>query len=187
MKTLIVALLIVSLHIGAGCRPAPNGMPPKLASQIGNNVWSPPEKRLVRATVYQKGREASDPDSRKGKSDGKLGLRYATAKMAGTLAVPRWLPRGSMVKIHTEQGVYAYIAADAGRDVESREAARESGTTQEQTAAAVLDFCAPEQLWPDFINVDIYYYAGKVPFDKLSVENQKALFTYAMEYVRKRE
>ena len=66
-------------------------------------------------------------------------------------------------------------------------AAKESGKTEEQKAAAVLDFCAPEQLWPDFIIVEIYYYAGKVPFNELALEDQKALFAYAMEYVSKRE
>ena len=31
----------------------------------------------------------------------------------------------------------------------------------------MLDFCAEKQLWPDFIIVEIYYYAGKVPFSSL--------------------
>ncbi len=187
MNPIRLVLLIAFLTPGLACKRVPEGMPPQLAAQIGNKPWSAPEKRLVRATIYQKGSMASDPDSRKGRSDGKLALRYAAKKEAGTLAVPDWLPRGSMVKIHTEYGVFAYIAADEGRDVESREAAKESGKTHEQKDAPVLDFCASEQLWPDFVNVDIYYYAGKVPFDKLSVEDQKRLFAYAMEYVRKRE
>jgi hypothetical protein len=101
--------------------------------------------------------------------------------------VPHWLARGSMVKIHTEKGVFSYIAADEGTNVEKREAARESGKTEEQKAAPVLDFCASEQLWPDFVIIEIYYYAGKVPFSDLSLECQKALFSYAMEYVTKRE
>ncbi|MGZ5020591.1 MAG: hypothetical protein ACXWAV_09190, partial [Chthoniobacterales bacterium] len=100
---------------------------------------------------------------------------------------PHWLPRGSMVKIQTQQGVYAYIASDNGGDVDNRKAAQSSGKTIEQRGATVLDFCAPKQLWPDFIIVEIYYYAGKVPFDKLSLEDQKTLFAYAMEYVTKRE
>ena len=51
----------------------------------------------------------------------------------------------------------------------------------------MLDFCAAEQLWPDFVIVEIYYYAGKVPFNELSIEEQRTLFAYAMEYVTKRE
>ena len=159
----------------------------KLTAKLGHTFWSPPEKRLVRATTYKKGKEGSGSDSKQSKSDDKIGLRYATAKEAGTLAVPKWLPRGSMVKIHTEQGAYCYIAADEGSAVESREAAKDSGKTEEQKAAPVLDFCAGEQLWPDFIIVEIYYYAGKVPFGELAREDQTALFAYAMEYVSKRE
>jgi hypothetical protein len=134
-----------------------------------------------------KKKKADDGDSAKGKSDEKIGLRYATEKEAGTLAVPQWLPRGSMVKIHTEHGVLAYIAADEGPSVEARHAAKESGKTEEQMAASVLDFCAAEQLWPDFVIVEIYYYAGKVPFNELSIDEQRTLFAYAMEYVTKRE
>jgi hypothetical protein len=152
----------------------------RLAARIGDKFWSPPEKRLVRATIYKKG--ADD-----GKSDEGIRLRYATDKEAGTLAVPDWLPRGSMVKIHTEQGVLAYIAADEGPRVEARHAAKESGETKEQRAASVLDFCAAEQLWPDFVIVEIYYYAGKVPFSELSIDEKKTLFAYAMEYVTKQE
>ena len=187
MNLLRLLLLIALLTPGWACKRAPEGMPPELAAKLGGRSWSTPEKRLVRATIYQKGSRASDPDSRMGRSDGKLALRYATKNEAGTLAVPDWMPRGSMVKIHTEHGVFAYIAADEGTDVESRKASRESGKTNEQEDAPVLDFCASEQLWPDFVNVDIYYYAGKVPFDKLSAKEQKKLFAYAMEYVRKRE
>jgi len=159
----------------------------KLVAHIGSAFWSAPEKRLVRATTYKKGKTGSDSDSKNSKGNEKIGLRYATAKEAGTLSVPDWLPRGSMVKIYTEHGVYAYIAADEGRNVDRREAAKESGKTEEQKAASVLDFCAEKQLWPDFIIVEIYYYAGKVPFNELSLEEQKALFAYAMEYVSKRE
>ena len=158
-----------------------------LAARIGDKFWSAPEKRLVRATIYKKDKGAADGDSAKGKSDEKIGLRYATEKEAGTLAVPQWLPRGSMVKIHTEHGVLAYIAADEGGAVEARHAAKESGETQEQKAAPVLDFCAAEQLWPDFAIVEIYYYAGKVPFNELSIDEQRTLFAYAMEYIKKRE
>ena len=152
----------------------------KLTARIGDKFWLPPEKRLVRATIYPKGANG-------GKSDEQIRLRYATKEEAGTLAVPDWLPRGSMVKIHTEQGVLAYIAADEGPRVEARHAAKESGKTEEQKAAPVLDFCAAKQLWPDFVIVEIYYYAGKVPFSELSVDEKKTLFAYAMEYVTKRE
>ena len=58
----------------------------------------------MRATIYPKGADSGQA------SDEKIRLRYATDKEAGTLAVPDWLPRGSMVKIHTEEGVLAYIA-----------------------------------------------------------------------------
>jgi hypothetical protein len=159
----------------------------KLTARIGDKFWSPPEKMLVRATIYKKEKDAHDGDSASGKSDEKIGLRYATEKEAGTLAAPQWLPRGSMVKIHTEHGVLAYIAADEGRGVEARTAAKESGKTGEQRTAAVLDFCAAERLWPDFVIVEIYYYAGKVPFNELSIDEQRTLFAYAMEYVTKRE
>lgn len=159
----------------------------KLTARIGDKFWSAPEKRLVRATIYKKGKGADDGDSAKGKSDEKIGLRYATEKEAGTLAVPQWLPCGSMVKIHTEHGVLAYIAADEGRRVETRHASKRSGETKEQKAAPVLDFCAAEQLWPDFVIVEIYYYAGKVPFNELSIDEQRTLFAYAMEYVTTQE
>jgi hypothetical protein len=191
MPTLVKALLpvIVSTILGARVAFADVGNEAlgKLTAKIGDTFWSPPEKRLVRATIYKKGKGASDSHSAKGKSDEKIGLRYATAKEAGTLAVPDWLVRGSMIKIHTEHGVFSYIAADEGTDVEAREAAKESGKTEEQKAAPVLDFCAAERLWPDFVIVEIYYYAGKVPFSDLSLEEQKTLFAYAMEYVSKRE
>lgn len=187
MKTLaliILAVLLCSeLTIAAPDKEALS----KLTAQLGDTFWSPPEKRLVRATIYKKGKGASDSNSEKGKSDEKIGLRYATAKEAGTLSVPQWLPRGSMVKIHTERGVLSYIAADEGTDVETREATKDSGKTNEQKAAPVLDFCAEEQLWPGFVIVEIYYYAGKVAFKDLSLEDQKTLFAYAMEYVTKRE
>lgn len=160
---------------------------PILAARIGSTFWSPPEKRLVRATFYKKGEDAADFHSAQGKSDEKCGLHYATALHAGTLAVPQWLPRGSMVKIHTEEGVRAYIAADEGRAVDDRRAAQESGRTREQKAAPVIDLCAAKQTWPDFIIVEIYYYAGRIPFTDLSMEEQKTLFEYAMEYVIKRE
>jgi hypothetical protein len=182
-------ILILSTLLGAGgiSAEANNEAIGKLAAKIGDTFWSGPDKRLVRATTYPKGKVGSGSDSQKSKCDEKIGLRYVTAKEAGTLAVPDWLPRGSMVKIQTEQGVYAYIAADEGSDVESRKASKESGKTREQKNAPVLDFCAPEQLWPDFIIVEIYYYAGKVPFNELSLEEQKTLFAYAMEYVSTRE
>ena len=159
----------------------------KLTARIGDKFWSPPEKRLVRVTIYKKGKGADDGDSATGKHDEKIGLRYATEKEAGMLAVPQWLPRGSMVKIDTEHGVLAYIAADEGHGVEARHAAKESGKTGEQKAASVVDFCAAEQLWPDFVIVEIYYYAGKVPFNELSIDEQRTLFAYAMEYVTARE
>jgi hypothetical protein len=187
VKTLALTLLVAI--IGPGCLfadVAPEALK-ELTSRIGEKFWSTPEKRLVRATIYKMGKGADDPDSAKGRSGERIGLRHATPKEAGTLAVPEWLPRGSLVKIHTERGVLSYIAADEGRSVESREAAKTSGKTAEQKAAPVLDFCAAEQLWPDFIIVEIYYYAGKIPFSDLSVDEQKTLFAYAMEYVSKRE
>jgi hypothetical protein len=187
MKTLFLLILSILLSAGAISSELDKEALSRLTAKIGHTFWSKPEKRLVRATTYKKGKEASDSHSKQSKSDEKIGLRYATAKEAGTLAVPHWLPRGSMVKIQTQQGVYAYIAADEGIGVESRKSAKESGKTREQKAASVLDFCAPKQLWPDFIIVEIYYYAGKVPFDKLTFEDQKALFADAMEYVSKRE
>ncbi len=129
----------------------------RLTEKIGHTFWSAPDKRLVRATVYKKGSDGAGVDAPQNKSNEKISLRYASAKEAGTLAVPDWLPRGSMVKIHTEQGAFCYIAADEGSGVESRKAAKESGKTKEQRAAPVLDFCAEKQLWPDFIIVEIYY------------------------------
>jgi len=42
-------------------------------------------------------------------------------------------------------------------------------------------------LWPDFIIVDIYYYAGKIAFKELPLEDQITLFAYAMQYISKRE
>lgn len=185
----ILMIVVLSDHISATgmCADADKQELGKLVAQIGRTFWSPPDKRLVRATTYKRGEDAPDSNSRHGKTDESIGLRYATLKEAGTLAVPQWLPRGSMVKIQTQEGVYACIAADKGRNVEHRLAARASGETEEQKAAPVLDFCAEKQLWPDFVIVEIYYYAGKVPFDELSPEEQKALFAYAMEYVRKQE
>jgi hypothetical protein len=187
MKTMFFLILSALLSARAVSAEADKDALRKLTVKLGHTFWSAPDKRLVRATTYQKRKEAVGSDSRQGKSNEKIGLRYATAKEAGTLAVPEWLPRGSMVKIHTEQGAFCYIAADEGSGVESRKAAKASGKTKEQRAAPVLDFCAGEQLWPDFIIVEIYYYAGKIPFNKLTLEDQKALFAYAMEYISKRE
>jgi hypothetical protein len=181
MKTLFVLILSAILSAAVFSSEAKNEALARLASKIGDKFWSGPDKRLVRATTYKKGTEGADYDSQAGKSNEKIGLRYATANEAGTLSVPDWLPRGSMVKIQTEHGVYAYIAADEGTGVESREASKESGKTDEQKNAPVLDFCALEQLWPDFIIVEIYYYAGKVDFTKLTIEEQKVLFACAME------
>ena len=186
MKTLFLIVLYSLLSAVSPAEVAKEALG-KLTARVGDKFWSPPEKRLVRATIYKKGRNASDPQSEKGKGGEKIGLRYATAKEAGTLAVPHWLPRGSMVKIHTQHGVLSYIAADEGGAVERREAAKESGKTEEQKAAPVLDFCATGRLWPDYVIVEIYYYAGKVSFSELDFENQKTLFAYAMEYVTKRE
>jgi hypothetical protein len=187
MKTLFFLGLSALLSVGVIAGEIDKEALGKLTAKIGDTFWSAPKKVLVRATTYKKGKEGSGSDSKNSRSDERIGLRYATAKEAGTLAVPQWLPRGSMVKIYTEQGVYAYIAADEGVAVESRKAAKESGKTEEQKAAPVLDFCAADQLWPDFTIVEIYYYAGKVAFNELTLEDQKALFTYAMEYVSKRE
>lgn len=187
MKTVLFLLLSAFLSVGGISAQVDKEALSKLTAKLGHTFWSAPEKRLVRATTYKKGKDAVGADSQQSKSDEKIGLRYATAKEAGTLAVPDWLPRGSMVKIHTEEGAFCYIAADEGSAVESRAAAKESGKTKEQRAAPVLDFCAGEQLWPDFIIVEIYYYAGKIPFNELTLDDQKALFAYAMEYISKRE
>ena len=187
MKTSFFFILCTFLSAGAISAEVGKEALDKLTSRIGHTFWSAPEKRLVRATTYKKGKGGADSDTGKSQGNEKIGLRYATAKEAGTLAVPDWLSRGSMVKIHTAQGVFCYIAADEGSGVESRKSAKESGKTKEQRAAPVLDFCAGEQLWPDFIIVEIYYYACKVPFGELALEDQKALFAYAMEYVSKRE
>lgn len=187
MKAALLFIVSTLLSAGGFAAEADKEGLAKLTAKLGHTFWSAPDKRLVRATTYKKGKDAVGSDSQQSKSDEKIGLRYATAKEAGTLAVPDWLPRGSMVKIFTEQGVFCYIAADEGSAVESRAAAKESGKTREQKAAPVLDFCAGEQLWPDFVIVEIYYYAGKVPFSELTLEDQKALFAYAMEYVSKRE
>ena len=110
----------------------------KLTARIGDKFWSAPRRGWCGPRSTRKG--AGDGDSVKGKSDGKIGLRYASEKEAGTLAVPQWLPRGSMVKIHTERGVLAYIAADEGGGVEARRAAKELGKTEEQEAASVWTF-----------------------------------------------
>jgi hypothetical protein len=187
MKILNILIISALLIAGALSSEANKEALAGLAIKIGDTFWSGPDKRLVRATTYKKGKEGAGSDSQEGRSNEKIGLRYATAREAGTLAVPDWLPRGSMVKIHTEQGVFCYIAADEGAGVESRKAAKESGKTEEQKNAPVLDFCAGEQLWPDFIIVEIYYYAGKVDFTELSLDEQKLLFSYAMEYVSTRE
>ena len=127
----------------------------KLTARIGDRFWSPPEKRLVRATIYARGADG-------GKSDEQIRLRYATDKEAGTLAVPEWLPRGSMVKIHTEQGVLAYIAADEGPRRGGETRGKESGKTEEQKAAPVLDFCAAKQLVARFRDRIIQVHASEV-------------------------
>ena len=184
---LIVAAAVLAILGQWSTAEVPPGELQILAARLGTAFWSPPEKRLVRATTYAKGKNSDDPQSKKGKSDEKIGLLYASKDSAGTLAVPDWLPRGSMVKIHTTGGVLSFIAADEGSCVHTREAAKTSGKTEEEKAAAVLDFCASKQLWPDFVIVEIYYYAGKIPFSELSAEEQKILFSYAMEYVTKRE
>ena len=187
MKTVFFFLLFALLSTGGISAEVDKAALSGLCAKLGPVLWSAPDKRLVRATTYKKGKDAVDSHSRQSKSDEKIGLRYASAKETGTLAVPDWLPRGSMVKIHTEHGAFCYIAADEGGAVDSRKAAKESGKTEEQRAAPVLDFCAGEQLWPDFIIVEIYYYAGKIPFNELSHEDQKVLFAYAREYVSHRE
>ncbi len=183
----ILEVVLVLITACSAFGEVPKGDLESLVSIVGSAFWSSPEKRLVRATIYQKGKKGGDSNSKKGKSDEHIGLLYPTKESSGTLAVPEWLPRGSMVKIHTQGGVLSFIAADEGTGVHQCSAAKSSGKTEEEKAAAVLDFCAEKQLWPDFIIVEIYYYAGKVPFSELSLEAQKTLFAYAMEYVTKRE
>ena len=133
MKAFLPLTLAVLIGVTLVQADADNDTLARLTAQIGDRFWLPPEKRLVRATIYPKGADS-------GQSDEKIRLRYATDKEAGTLAVPDWLPRGSMVKIHTEQGVLAYIAADEGPRVEARHAAKESGKTEEQKAAPCWTF-----------------------------------------------
>ncbi|HEY2118609.1 MAG TPA: hypothetical protein VGH37_05440 [Candidatus Acidoferrum sp.] len=97
MKALFTAIFCI--FFGANVIPAEPDKDAlkKLAAHIGKTFWSPPEKRLVRATTYQKGKDGSG--SRKNISNATISLlRYATAKEAGTIAVPQWLPRGSMVR-----------------------------------------------------------------------------------------
>src|SRR5271165_3968476 len=173
MKTLCILVLFTAVSVKAIAAEANQAALRNITARIGHTFWSAPVKILVRATTYARGKEGSGSESQKGNGNEKIALRYATADEAGTLAVPDWLPRGSMVKIQTQQGVYAYIAADEGVSVENRKAAKESGKTNEQKGAPVLDFCAGEQLWPDFIIVEIYYYAGKAPFNELNLEEQK--------------
>jgi hypothetical protein len=187
MKPVLFLMISALLNLGGMSAEVDKDALRKLTAKLGHTFWSAPDKRLVRATTYKKGKNGAGSDSQRGEKNEKIGLRYATAKEAGTLAVPDWLPRGSMVKIHTEQDAFCYIAADEGSGVESRKAARTSGKTREQRGAPVLDFCADKQSWPDFIIVEIYYYAGKTPFNDLTLEDQKALFAYAMEYISKRE
>jgi hypothetical protein len=184
---ILIASFLFAFCVRTVLAESPNPDLEKLVAKIGATFWSPPEKRLVRGTQYKKGRGASDPESVKGISNEKIRLQYASKDKAGTLSVPAWLPRGSMVKIHTGDGVLSYIAADEGKDVENCRGAKKEGRTEEEKAAAVLDFCAEKQLWPDFIIVDIYYYAGKISFSELSLEEQTLLFSYAAEYVTKRE
>jgi len=106
-----LVLKIVLILLLAGC-PAPAKAPKaalaRLVSRIGPVFWSAARKRLLRATFYRKGY---------GKSDELIGLRYASKHTAGTLAVPDWLPRGSLVRIHTTHGVLSFIAADEGSAV----------------------------------------------------------------------
>ena len=61
----------------------------KVSARIGDKFWSPPEKRLVRATIYKKEKGAQDGESAKSKSDEKIGLRYATEKEAGRARLHR--------------------------------------------------------------------------------------------------
>src|SRR5215210_5025210 len=90
MKTLLAVVLSAVLSVEVASAEVNKEALAKLTEQIGEAFWSPPEKRLVRATIYKKGKNASDPDSENGRGDEKIGLRYATAKEAGTLAVPEW-------------------------------------------------------------------------------------------------
>jgi hypothetical protein len=86
----------------------------RLAARIGDKFWSAPEKRLVRATIYKKEKGAADGHSAKGKSDGEIGLRYVTEKEAARWRCRSGCHAAGMVKIHTDRGVLAYIAADEG-------------------------------------------------------------------------
>lgn len=94
MKALLTILLLNLAGLISARADGEVAQLARLTEKIGNKFWSVPEKRLVRATIYQKGEEADDGDSANGRSDGKLSLRHATENGAGTLAVSDWLPPG---------------------------------------------------------------------------------------------
>jgi len=186
MRLLSVPLFLVALSFGAIAAEENNEpISKELTARLGNRIWSAPERRLVRATIYKMGRAGADSNTKSKKSNEKIRLRYATAKEVGTVAAPYWLPRGSLVRLQTNQGKLLFIAADIGGSVERRSAAKSLGRNRQQKAAPVLDFCAKQQLWPDFVTVDVYYYAGKVPFPELKRSEQGALFVYARKYFKK--
>ena len=80
MKALFTAIFCI--FFGANVIPAEPDKDAlkKLAAHVGKTFWSPPEKRLVRATTYQKKKDGSG--SRKNISNATISLRYAAAKEA---------------------------------------------------------------------------------------------------------
>ena len=99
---------------------------------LGNRMWTSPEKRMVRATIYRIGSKGADSNSQARKGNEKVRLRYASEKEVGTVSAPSWLPRGSVVRMKGKQGYYVFVAADVGDSVEKGKAARKSGKNKEQ-------------------------------------------------------
>lgn len=170
-------LLFGSLEVGFGGESDSSSIP-----RLGERIWSKPERRMVRATVYHSGKGAPDSNSKHKKSSDKVPLRYGSLKEVGTVAGPSWLAHGSLVKVPTRQGSYLFIAADYGASVDRQKASKVSGKTQGQRVAPVLDFCVKKQAWSDFVTVEIYYYEAKIPFEKLNRSDQKAVFDYARKF-----
>ena len=154
----------------------------ELEKRLGNRIWTSPEKRLVRATIYEIDTKGADSNSQARKGNEKVRLRYASEKEVGTVSAPSWLPRGSVVRMKGKQGYYVFVAADVGDSVENGKAARKSGKNKEQRRSPVFDFCIKHQHWPDFVQVELYYFCGKVGFEKLSKEQQGTLFDYARKF-----
>jgi len=183
MRIRTLPFILLALRFGSvGAEEHNEAKLGELQARLGHPIWSAPKKHFVRATIYKMGPAAADGNSKARKSNEKVRLHYATAQEVGTVAAPYWVPRGSLVKLQTKQGDLLFIAADVGGSVERRRASKNLGKTKQQRAAPVMDFCAKKQVWPDFTNVDVYYYAGRVPFTELRTEDQGRLFAYAKMY-----